>query len=157
MTLGLFKGTSPKVLYCDMDGDGVCEIITQKLRSVTIEMNGEVCWKSDMEWKCDDFLVADIDGDGANEFLVLLWKKGSFGEHTPFWKENDDEISQHIFIYEWSEEKGRIAPVWMSSKLIPEISSWDINEDNQIHIITMSGEDTLWIWGSWGLERIDTR
>jgi hypothetical protein len=42
----------------------------------------------------------------------------------------------------------------MSSKLIPEISAWDITEENQIHIITTSGEDTLWIWGSWGLERI---
>lgn len=154
LVAGLFVGTKPEVRYYDIDGDGTDEVFIQKLRSVTVEKDGKVCWKSDPEWKCDDFQVADINGDGADEFMILLWKKGSFGNYTPFWKENDDELSQHIFIYEWSDEWQRISAIWMSSKLIPEISSWDITEENQIHIITTSGEDTLWIWGSWGLERI---
>lgn len=145
-----------KTEYYDIDNDGIEEEFTQKLRTVSVKKDGELCWQSEQDWKCDDFLVYDIDSDGKKEFLVLLWKKGIFGEYKPFWmEENKDELTQRIFIYRWNDDEQKIAAVWMSSKLIPEIKSWDMTEDGKIHIVTMSGEDTLWIWGHWGLERID--
>lgn len=142
----------PKVLYCDVDGDGSQEIFTLKYRALTVEKDGAVIWESDDDWRVDDFLVYDINADGSMDLLVLLWKRGSFGAYAPIWvdKEADDEMTQHMFIYSW-EDGWR--PLWMSSKLIPEIREWNMTEEGKIHIITDSGEDTLWQWGSWGIER----
>ena len=35
--------------------------------------------------RVQDSLYADIDRDGQDEKIVLLWKKGRFGKHRPFW------------------------------------------------------------------------
>ena len=110
-----------KTEYYDIDNDGINEEFSQKLRTVTVTRNGNVCWKSEQDWRCDDFLVYDIDRDGKKEFLVLLWKKGIFGEYKPFWmEENKEELTQRIFIYKWNDDEQKIAPIWMSSKLVPE-------------------------------------
>ena len=83
---------------------------------------------------------------------MLVWKRGSYGDYTPFWDENDNGFSQHIFIFQWIDE--RPDPIWMSSTLRPQVDSWELTDENTIRIITDSGEDTRWIWGQWGLERI---
>lgn len=141
-----------KAIDYDFDRDGVSERITLKNRKMKISLADELLWESDDEWKVVDFLIGDINCDSENEVLLLVWKRGSYGEYTPFWDENDNSFSQHIFIFKWVDE--RLDPIWMSSMLRPQVKSWDLTEDNEIHIITDSGEDTLWIWGRWGLERV---
>ncbi len=141
-----------KRIVCDLNGDGVEEVICLSDNHMTVSHEKAVLWESEPEWEVTDFLVGDMDRDGSRELLVLLWKKGSFGEYTPFWKENDEEYSQHIYIYRMSENK--IRAVWMSSRLKPQIQSWNMTKDSLIHIITDSGEDTDWMWGQWGLERV---
>ena len=156
MLVGLFGSrTGQKTLTMDVDGDGCEEVVTKKLGTVTVRKDGDIIWKSDRKWKCDDFLVADIDRDGYNELMVLLWKQGSFGEHLPFWMEQDIEISQHIFIFSWDERQDRMVPIWMSSRLSPEIRDWNIEKECFIHILSTDGEDMLWMWKNWGLVRID--
>lgn len=139
-------------MNCDLNGDGTEEAIRLADSRITVSCEEEVIWESDSEWAVTDFLVADINRDDRQELLLLLWKNGSFGEYTPFWKENDEEYSQHIFIYRMSEDK--IQAVWMSSRLKPQVQSWNMTEDNLIHIVTADGEDTSWLWGQWGLERV---
>lgn len=145
-----------KTAACDINHDGTDEIITLYNRKLSITDNGNLLWEAQEEWEVTDFLIADINKDGWEEILILLWKQGSFGEHAPFWEEDhtDDEPSQHIFIYQWSGQEQRIKPLWMSSRLKPRIQSWNMTEDGKIHIITDKNEDTLWIWGKWGLERV---
>ena len=153
---GSFKRHGKKTEICDMNHDETDEIITLCNQRLSIMENANLLWESQEEWKVTDFLITDINRDGFYELLILLWKKGNFGEYAPFWEENsmDDELSQHIFIYQWSEQEKRIKPLWMSSGLKPQIQSWNLTEDGKIHILTDKKEDTLWRWREWGLERV---
>lgn len=135
----------------DVDNDGNAENITLSNRKMTVRRNDKIIWESNNDWKVVDFLIGDINKDAKDEFLLLVWKRGSYGEYTPFWDENDRAYSQHIFIFQWTDE--RLDPIWMSSKLIPQVKSWNLMEDDEIYIITDSDEETIWIWGKWGLER----
>lgn len=142
-----------KTIVCDLNGDGTDETIKLADRRVTVSRDGVLLWQSDDDWKAEDVLAADINRDGSREILILLWKKGSYGTYLPFWEEeNDKEYSQHIFIYRVVEDG--MEAVWMSSRLKPQAASWDITEDNLLHIVTDKEEDTVWMWGQWGLERI---
>lgn len=151
---GYFPGRwHNKTISCDLDGDGDDEVIKLANRQLAVSRNNVTLWKSDENWKVADVLINDINRDGTRELLVLLWKRGSFGEYIPFWEEeNDKEYSQHIFIYQ--AEGDKIEAVWMSSRLKPQVASWDITEENLLHIVTDKGEDTVWMWGQWGLERV---
>lgn len=136
----------------DLNNDGINDTIKLKNHTISIEINNEIIWTSDHDWRVTDYITGDINHDGKEELLILLWKKGSYGEHLPIWeKENDNKKSQHIFIYEWQDSS--INSIWMSSKLRPEIKRWEMLEDNQIHIITRKNEDTIWRWNYFGLER----
>lgn len=150
--IAVFSLPKPKLVYFDVDGDGKEEEFSLKHDTLTVKAGDTVLWTSEKDWEVEDFLIYDINGDGNTELLVLLWKKGSFGDYTPIWidKADDNEWTQHMFIYTWDN---KWSPLWMSSKLIPEIAEWNMTEDGKIHIITDSGEDTLWQWGSWGIER----
>lgn len=142
-----------KTIVCDLDGNGTHEVIKLANRRATVSRDDVLLWKSDDDWKVADVLTADINRDGMEELLVLCWKRGSFGKYLPFWEEeNDKEYSQHIFIYQAAED--RIEAVWMSSRLKPQVASWNITEENLLHIVTDKGEDTVWMWGQWGLVRI---
>lgn len=143
-----------KTILCDLNGDGTGEVIKLIRRRVTVSRDGTLLWESDNDWKAADVLTADLNRDGMEELLVLCWKRGSYGEYIPFWEEeNDKEYSQHIFIYQMNGET--IHAVWMSSRLKPQIKAWDITEENRIHIVTDKGEDTVWMWDRWGLERVE--
>ena len=79
---------------------------------------------------------------------------GHYGPSHPFWvSQNDYSYSQHIFIYK--QKNGAVQPVWMSSSLNPRVESWSLETDGRLHILTPEGEDTLWGWETWGLERLD--
>ncbi len=109
----------------------------------------EHIWKTPADWQVQDVLVMDIDRDGQEELVLLVWKHGSYGRHLPIWeKKNDIRLEQHIFIYrlqkntkyedediraqdETAEENvrgnndstGVMRPIWMSSSLGKNIRS----------------------------------
>lgn len=151
---GYFLGRwQNKTIVCDLNGDGTDEVVKLAKRRAAVSRDGVCLWQSDDSWNVENVLVADINGDGVKELLVLLWKRGSYGKYLPFWEEeNDKEYSQHIFIYQSVEN--RIEALWMSSRLKPQVVSWEITEDNLLHIATDKEEDTVWMWDQWGLERV---
>lgn len=149
----ILKYNKTKSFPVDINQDGNIDSVIFKQNKVSVIVDDEVVWQSDKSWKIDDFIVGDINHDSKPELLILLWKKGSFGEHVPFWeeKETDTELTQHLFIYQWQDSS--INSIWMSSKLQPEIKSFDMLDDGKIHIVTKSKEDTVWMWSDFGLER----
>lgn len=114
-------------------------------------------WRGDSGWRVQDFLTGDVNHDGMTELLLLTWRRGNYGPSKPFWVEQNstDSYTQHIFIYQWDTEKNTVAPIWMSSRLAPQVTHWAMTEDFNLEITTPAGEDTLWGWRSWGLERLD--
>ena len=56
---------------------------------------------SEKGFKVQDVLLSDLDGNGDIEMIVLLWKKGLYGKHRPFWVENDEKCysQQEYFRY----------------------------------------------------------
>lgn len=105
----------------------------------------------------EDMIVTDINNDGAPDVLVLCRKRGSYGDHLPFFvEENDREISQHIFIYSANEKRG-IYPLWMSSAVPREISDWCLEKVpgrdlNVLVLIAPDGSETRWRWDYFGLK-----
>ncbi|MBC5579996.1 hypothetical protein H8S23_00575 [Anaerofilum sp. BX8] len=137
----------------DPDGDGRQETFLLERRSFAVLRDGETLWGTDGDWKVEDYLHGDLDGDGAEELLLLVWKRGSYGPVRPFWVESDGGgYSQHIFIYRWAD--GLPQPVWMSSALQPQVRQWSL-EAGRLNILTREGETTSWAWRTWGLERVD--
>ena len=126
-------------------------------RAVIRDSFGNVLFESDQSWRVDDLLVCDIDHDGEDEMMLLLWKRGKYGEHMPFYeKENDQSFGQHIFIYKKRTENvdkyGFMKAVWMSSAIKEEVSSWDFSEKERLTVtIRDSGEVRHFDWKSWGL------
>lgn len=114
----------------------------------------ETAFASEPGWRVQDFLTGDLDRDGEEELLLLVWRRGHYGPSRPFWVDrNDYTYSQHIFIYKQAD--GTVTPVWMSSTLNPRVKSWSVTDEGTLRILTPEGEDTCWGWGSWGIERLD--
>lgn len=138
----------------DVDGDGAPERVVVEGRAARVERGNDVLWESDPAWLVESLLCGDIDGDGANDLALLVWKRGSYGPSRPFWAEGDDPLySQHIFLFRW--ERGGPKPFWMSSALRPQVAAWSLDADGTLAILTKEGEDTRWRWVTWGLERVD--
>lgn len=125
-----------------------------------------VCDLLEPSWLVQDALCFDIDGDGTDEWILLVWKRGSFGPHRPTWVKHDEKgFSQHIFIYtDRSEEddyKEDWHAIWMSSKLGLQAASFSEGDEiggtgrHSLDITSPNGSVSRWGWLSWGLTRVD--
>lgn len=98
------------------DASGQYEVILKR-RTVKVNYDNSVIWTAQDKIdgiKVQDAMFCDIDGDGADELILLCWKVGRFGNSKPFWVEEDEKSwSQHIFVYSCNGDK--IKPKWMSS------------------------------------------
>ena len=117
-------------------------------------------------WLVQDAVCFDIDGNGNDEWILLVWKRGSYGPHRPTWVKHDEiGFSQHIFIYQdrrkdKAEEEDWHA-MWMSSKLQLEAAAFFEGDEisgtgrHSLDIRSPEGVVTRWGWLSWGLTRVD--
>ena len=128
--------------------------VTLKGRKVRIYENNTILWETQADWFVQDMLVKDIDRDGADELILLVWKHGSYGDHMPFWEEkNDKELHQHIFIYKYDPKKGnKVRPLWMSSQILYEIESISSGKDSFLDVTDHEGTTRTWIWQDFGLK-----
>lgn len=139
------------------DASGSYEIsLTKKTVHITYEK--ENIWDSPENVKVQQVLSFDIDHDDSDELIVLCWKRGRFGEHKPFWIEDDEKNwSQHIFVYEYAGNE--IRPKWMSSYVGQEVaflsSGGNKNGDKWLFLTDPEGDVSFWRWGSWGFEKED--
>ena len=113
-------------------------------------------YHSDEEWVTADCIVSDIDRDGFDEVVLHVWKQGSYGDFSPFWKDEDTDIyTGHLFIYDWDMNRdNRLKAVWMSSAM--SVQSMDVSiEEGDIYILSPDGSTTTWRWEGWGLTHIN--
>lgn len=114
------------------------------------------CRKSKSEQMVQDCIYADIDRDGKEDKIVLLWKRGRFGKHRPFWiKEDETDLSQHIFIYDVLEG-GELKQKWFASDIGREVRRMKIigPDRDTLLLEDVDGNNTLWRWQSFGLKNV---
>ena len=136
----------------DFTGDGQPETFLLKDRTFTLSASDEkVLFESEEGWKVSDYLTGDIDRDGSEDLLLLVWRIGNYGPNRPFWEEEKDETdyTQHIFIYCYQND--RVKPVWMSSDTGISIKDWSLDPDGTLHLFDDTGNESLWFWDNWGL------
>lgn len=123
-------------------------------RGATICYEGRNVWHSPWNYNVQQCLVSDIDRDGSEELLLLVWKRGSYGSHMPFWVErNDNELAQHIFIYKWEPERDyKLRAIWMSSAIGDSIDSMFSGNNGEIYITDIDGSIKAWYWEGFGLK-----
>lgn len=128
--------------------------ISLSCEKVTAFSGREWVWESEDNLKVQDILSADIDWDGQDELLLLCWKIGRYGRRRPFWIERDEnKWSQHIFVYDL--DKGSVNSKWKASNIGADVASWEIINDHFLHDTDPNGQDSFWMWISWGFEKID--
>ena len=162
------------------DASGQYEIILRR-RTARVIYDNNVIFTSAKDIKVQDAMSCDVDGDGADELVLLCWKVGRFGTSRPFWVEEDEKTwSQHIFVYSYGEES--VKPKWMSSYIgvdVVEMSATDLNRlqagstagdgavqnagsrqptgrKQRIILTDTSGKLSSWVWDSWGFTKEDT-
>ena len=140
-------------LSADLDGDGAQEslVAVGEAHDVRVSVAGVDVYASPDEWRVFDAHVCDLDGDGADELVFLVWKQGSYGPYRPFWESGaDDAWSQHVFVY--GMRAGKIAPIWMSSALGSYFAREWMEPDGTLVLEAPDGGLTFWRWGSWGFK-----
>lgn len=133
--------------------------VTLKGRSLTVrdpQQNGKVVWKTKGDWFVQDMVIKDIDRDGEEEMILLVWKHGSYGDHMPFWvKKNDKALKQHIFIYRFEPKRDtKIRAIWMSSQIEYKITDISSGENSFLNITDRSGNTRVWTWRDFGLKLV---
>lgn len=126
-------------------------------RTVTLRMDdpsGTEVWRTPWDWSVQELLCCDVNLDGRDELVLLVWKHGSYGNHLPFWeKKNDFRLKQHIFIYQWEETREKkLRAVWMSSSLDGKIASLEADRQNRLVITDTQNHHTRWQWQGFGLK-----
>ena len=134
-------------------------IVTLKNRRLSVRdgATGEkVFWKTQADWFVQDIVIKDIDRDGEEEMILLVWKHGNYGNHMPFWvKKNDKALKQHIFIYKYDEKREkRVRAIWMSSQLEYEITGISSGEESFLDVTDRSGNTRVWMWREFGLKLV---
>ncbi len=135
---------------------------TTEIKSKRLEVRsdkGERTFLTDENLKIQDALATDIDSDGKPEIIAVVWKKGLFGRHRPFWIQSDEKTySQHVFIY-GVDEKGIVTQKWFASETGIFINRMKLMEKNNKILLfeDSKGNCSLWKWESFGLKNIKNK
>ena len=129
-------------------------LLTLKNKTLRISRDGNVIFKTPFTWLISDVLTGDIDRDGDDELLLLLWKHWEYMGVTPFWdKGSKIPFSQHIFIYEF--DGNDIAPKWMASRLPCPVADWKLDLSYRVCIKDPEGNESCWQWDNFGLKLVE--
>ncbi len=114
-------------------------------------------WLSDPAYKVQDGFLTDLDRDGDIEMVLLVWKRGRYGKHRPFFVTSDEKsYSQHIFIYD-IEDGVLVRQKWFASDIGVQVKRMKLMEQDNALMLTedTDGNCVLWKWESFGLKSMD--
>ena len=138
---------------------GQCELVIKKKRMSVFNDSGEQLFLSDKSIKFQDAITTDVDGDGLSDIVAVVWKRGLFGKHRPFWVKTDEkDYSQHVFIYGVDEE-GKVSQKWFASETGILINRMKLMDKHPQIILfeDIDGACSLWKWESFGLKNIENK
>lgn len=113
-------------------------------------------WGGEEDWSVQDMVVKDLDRDGAEELILLVWKHGSYGNTMPFWvEENDNRLRQHIFIFSYDMERDvRVRAIWMSSEVHFDIESIAHGPKDMLTVTVKGRGPQWWQWRNFGIHYV---
>lgn len=146
-----------RTLSCDLDANGTDEELTLAERMVRVsDASGQVLYESDAAWRVSDVLVTDVTRDGRPELVMLLWRRGNYGNSKPFWEDGIDlRMTQHIYVM--GLEDGAIRPVWMGHELGEglKVARIEATEDGLLGLVTTDGDKSTWEWDYFGFSLVE--
>lgn len=140
------------------DASDEYEVVLSHKR-VSVTCGDSVIWTSPEGVKVQKALSCDVDNDCQDELVLLCWKRGRYGRLMPVWVEEDErEWSQHIFVYEYTEDEVR--PKWMSSYIGQDVADIASNQKeapySRLWLTDTDREMSSWVWDSWGFTKEDS-
>jgi hypothetical protein len=164
--------TETYIMNYDLDQDLQPErYVLQDLR-LTVADKGRELWRSPADWRVTSLHIADVTHDSRPDLLLVVWKRGSFGQARPFWHTGPDhELTCHLYVYNLVNK--RLKPVWMSSALDQPIKNLEIKDTDGdgrnelfvtgyhsywqrlwVHSKSPVNKVTTWQWQDWGFCRV---
>ena len=139
---------------CDDEDRGL--EIKLKNRKVSVYKDGMLIFKTGTFVRVSNMIYADIDRDNEKELVLLNYNLGEFGPVRPFWVKFDPPVyRQHIYIYDYLKDREIIKPAWMASDIGVKASDFESVGEDVIRIRDSGGEETNWMWISFGLRCVD--
>lgn len=96
-------------------------------------------------------IVGDVDNDGHDEELVVLEKRGYYGDDLPFWlDENIDDYGNHLFVYKMETPEPELQ--WASSTISYDVYALeiiDIDNDGKNDLVVNDGQ-VIMEWRNFG-------
>lgn len=120
---------------------------------------GEVLYQTKKSWYVSAVRAADLDRDGGEEIIFLLWKRGNYGPAMPSWENhNDIGFSEHIFIYQL--RAGRIVSKWGSAGLGKGVADISVVENphragDALELTYQDGTKARAEWVEFGLSEVE--
>ncbi len=146
-----------RTLSCDFDADGSPEELTLAGQRVLVhDADGTTLYESDRAWRVSDALAADVTRDGRPELVMLLWRRGNYGNSRPFWESGTDlRMTQHVYVM--GLEGGAMQPVWMGHELGEglKVSRMGATEDGLLELTTTDGRTSTWVWDYFGFSLVE--
>ena len=137
-------------------GENDPDLIELKGRRVRVIDDGRVVFKTPPFCRVSNMIYSDIDRDGEKELTLLNYNIGEFGKHRPFWVRFDPPIyRQHIYIYKYRPDEKAVRPVWMASDIGVKACDLAPVDGDVIRITDREGDETNWMWISFGLRCVD--
>ncbi|MBP3892874.1 MAG: hypothetical protein J6D34_02415 [Atopobiaceae bacterium] len=134
----------------DLDRDGREERIELANGRCCVEdASGAVLYKTPGDWHITRVATGDVDLDGANDLLMLTWRRGNYGTSRPFWDTSVDfRMTEHLYVFEMRE--GRLVPKWMSHELGAPVTDIAATDEGTVTLTTTDGARTTWRWEGFG-------
>ena len=140
-------------LETDYEG-GYVVLKDRKLTLYSDESCTEALWSTEKDWFVQDLVIKDMNRDGIEELVALVWKHGSYGKHMPFWEtKNDKRLMQHIFIFTYEEKRdSKIRNLWMSSEIAKDLTGIASGRKDRLILSRQNGDVKIWRWMDFGLK-----
>lgn len=145
----------------------------QAIKIVDCQNMSAIKWQSPDKWKVTEAISADLNRDGSNELVMVVWREHktwpidsflpSGGRIADFHDRNG--LSCHLILVGWDGEKYR--ELWAGSSLIDPVFSIraaDLDQDGKQELVSLEGKYdnrnttgnlTVWDWSGFGFRLRD--
>jgi hypothetical protein len=164
------------VTSADFDNDGKAETLALTDGHAAIRSNSKILWQSPQAWQVQQALVADLNQDGRQEAVLLVWRPFRpwpvdawlpYGGRIDSFHDSSGS-SCHIILIGWYE--GSFRERWAGSALADPVKSFaaaDLTGSGEQFLVTLEAQYDdppsaparylkVWEWNGFGFSLVST-